>query len=305
MMKTYDIARVGTKMLLDPKSYIAQCEQELLSQLENVAAQILRAFRQDPALLISGPSGAGKTTTARMLSDVLGRHGHPGRVLSMDDYFLGHSAGPLPVDEYGQIDLESPARLDIPLLQNQLELLRTGHGINAPAFDFERQERFGDTHPFALRPEEIAVVEGIHALNPEVTGGKDPGIFAEAGAAFRAPDGAVLYPERLRLLRRLSRDRIFRGRPVEDTLAMFASVSRGEQRFIFPYRDRAMATIETGMAYELGLYRTLVLPFLPAEGPYSTLRAELRYFLQLALPVQPADVPADSLLREFIGREGL
>lgn len=304
-MKTYDIARVGTSMLLDPKSYIAQCEQELLSQLENAAAQALRASRQDPVLLISGPSGAGKTTTARMLSDVLERHGHPGRVLSMDDYFLGHSVGPLPVDEYGEIDLESPARLDIPLLQEHLGLLRTGHSIDVPAFDFSRQERFEETHYFALQPDEVVVVEGIHALNPDVTGGQDPGIFAEAGVAFRAPDGAVLYPERLRLLRRLSRDRIFRGRPVEDTLAMFASVSRGEQRFIFPYRDRAVTAIETGMAYELGLYRTLVLPFLPAEGPYSTLCAELRYFLQLALPVQPADVPADSLLREFIGHEGL
>lgn len=304
-MKTYEIARVGADMLLDPRRYIRQCEQDLSARLEEAAAQCLRASRQGSVLLLSGPSGAGKTTTAHKLAGALTQKGRPGRVLSMDDYFLGHSAGPLPVDEFGEIDLESPARLDIPLLQGHLARLRTGETIDVPSFDFSRQERFAQTHAFSLEPEGVAVVEGIHALNPEVTGGQDPGIFASAGAAFRAPDGAVLYPERLRLLRRLSRDRVFRGRPVEDTLAMFASVSRGEQKYIFPYRDRADVCVETGLAYELGLYRTLVLPFLPADGPHSALCAELRYFLQLALPVQPPDVPRDSLLREFIGEEGL
>lgn len=305
MMKTYEIARVGADMLIDPKRCILQCEQQLSARLEEAAAQCLRASRRDPVLLLSGPSGAGKTTTAHKLAQSMTRMGRPGQVLSMDDYFLGHSEGPLPVDEFGEIDLESPKRLDIPLLQKHLAQLRAGKSIDMPSFDFGRQERFETTRAFALPPDGVAVVEGIHALNPDVTGSQDPGVFASAGAAFRAPDGAVLYPERLRLLRRLSRDRVFRSRPVEETLAMFASVSRGEQRFIFPYRNRAAVCIETGLAYELGLYRTLVLPFLPPDGPYSALCAELRYFLQLAVPVQPSDVPRDSLLREFIGDEGL
>ena len=213
-MKTYEIARVGADMLLDPRRYIRQCEQDLSARLEEAAAQCLRASCQGSVLLLSGPSGAGKTTTAHKLAGALTQKGRPGRVLSMDDYFLGHSAGPLPVDEFGEIDLESPARLDIPLLQGHLVRLRTGETIDVPSFDFSRQERFAQTHAFSLEPEGVAVVEGIHALNPEVTGGQDPGIFASAGTAFRAPDGAVLYPERLRLLRRLSRDRVFRGRPV-------------------------------------------------------------------------------------------
>ena len=183
-MKTYEIARVGADMLLDPRRYIRQCEQDLSARLEEAAAQCLRASRQGSVLLLSGPSGAGKTTTAHKLAGALTQKGRPGRVLSRDDYFLGHSAGPLPVDEFGEIDLESPARLDIPLLQGHLARLRTGETIDVPSFDFSRQERFAQTHAFSLEPEGVAVVEGIHALNPEVTGGQDPGIFASAGTAF-------------------------------------------------------------------------------------------------------------------------
>ena len=109
----------------------------------------------------------------------------------------------------------------------------------------------------------------------------------------------------LRLMRRILRDRLFRGRTPEETLALFPSVSQGELRFILPYRSRASILICTGMAIELGLYRTLLLPILPEGGPHAELLSALRHFLQAALPIDPCLVPRRSFLREFIGAEGL
>ena len=302
-MKTYEIARVNAHLLRSPQQAIDQCEQALHRQIGEAAA--LAAGASGAVLLLSGPSGSGKTTAAHMLAEALARCGRPGRPLPMDDYFLSHSAGPMPVDELGLVDFESPDRLDRPLLRRHLDCLRARRAIEVPSFDFSRQERTGHTRAFALRPGECAVVEGIHALNPDVTGGEDAGLYVDAGLSFRAPCGALLTPDRLRLLRRLSRDRVSRGRSTEDTLALFASVSRGERKYILPYRGRALAEIRTGMAYELGLYRTLVLPHLPDGGPHAALCDELRYFLQQALPLPPSAVPPHSLLREFIGQAGL
>lgn len=303
-MKMYDIARTGSRLLLDARAEIGHCEEQLSLRIA-AACRAVPAARGANVVMLSGPSGAGKTTTAQLLCRELERCGVPALALSMDDYFIGHSQGPLPVDEQGCVDLESPERLDIPLVRRDIGRLLRGLPIDAPRFDFTLQERAPKTHRLHPHAQGIVLFEGIHALNPDVAGPDCPGLYADTGSGFAAPDGSVLPPDRLRLLRRISRDRIFRGREPEHTLRMFASVSRGERLYITPHRHRALACIDTAMAYELGLYRTLVLPYLPDGGEHAALCAELRWFLQKAVPVQPCDVPRDSLLREFIGNEGL
>lgn len=304
-MRSYEISRVNTDALRDVKGLVRRSEEDLTRQISSAAGRIIAAGEGARIVLLAGPSGSGKTTAAHALAHALRARGGSGRVLSMDDYFLPHSAGPLPVDERGEIDLESPDRLDRRLLQEHLSQLQSGHCVAMPVFDFSCQERSPRTVAFRLQDGESAIAEGIHALNPAVSGGLGLGIFADADISFRAPDGRILTSQMVRLMRRILRDRLFRGRAPEETLALFPSVSRGEQRYILPHRGRAALSIGTGMAYELGLYRTLLLPILPEGGPNAELAANLRHFLQAALPIDPCLVPRRSFLREFIGAAGL
>ncbi len=304
-MRFFEISRVNTDALRSPEGLVRRCEEELTQQICAAADRALTAGAKARIILLAGPSGSGKTTAAHALTHALRQRGCGGRVLSMDDYFLPHSAGPLPVDENGDVDLESPDRLDRRLLREHLSQLQNGQCVAMPVFDFSCQERAQRTVAFRLQDGERAVVEGIHALNPAVSGGIGLGVFADADISFRAPDGRILTPQMLRLMRRILRDRLFRGRMPEDTLALFPSVSQGEQRYILPHRDRAEVFISTGMAIELGLYRTLLLPLLPEGGAHADLLATLRHFLQAALPINPCLVPRRSFLREFIGAAGL
>ncbi|MGN1119649.1 MAG: uridine kinase, partial [Oscillospiraceae bacterium] len=262
---------------------------------------------QRPVVLISGPSGPGKTTSASRMQALLRAKGCETHTISMDDYFLPQSANEAARDENGNIDYESPLRLDIPLFREHLEKLANCETIDIPSFDFAAQER-REGMPLKRNEGDLVILEGIHALNPLVTGDSDSYtncVYVSVRTRISDSDGALLHPAKIRLMRRLMRDKLYRGRALRETFEFFKSVERGENLYIMPFKSRANFDIDTFIEYEASVYRDILLPELDAAEEecrdfYEDL-SEIRRFLTMLDGVDRSFVPENSLIREFIG----
>ncbi len=289
----------------NPAEFIDKGEKLYHKRIETAALDILNNRETRPVVLISGPSGSGKTTSATRIANILESHGCKAHTISMDDYFLPMSENLAAVDENGKIDFESPMRLDIKLFQQHLDMLFRGEKIDIPSFDFAAQDRRPGT---SLRREkgDIVIIEGIHALNPMVTGDTDrftTRIYVSVRTRIAHGD-KLLHPSKIRLMRRLLRDKLYRGRSFADTFEFFKSVERGENLYIMPFKNRANFDIDTFIEYEAPVYRDILLPELEKTAPvykdygdYS----DIEYFLRLLSGVGSDYVPGHSLVREFIG----
>jgi len=288
------------------EAFIKAAEDQYRERICAVAEGLTVHNADMPIILISGPSGSGKTTTAMRLATMLENKGKKVHILSMDDYFLSVDDPRNEADENGNVDLESPKRLDMELLNEHLERLWKCEEIDVPSFDFSRQHRTSGKK-MKRNPGEFVIMEGIHALNPEITGriGKHATtVYVSVRTRLENKDGRLLHPSKIRLMRRLMRDKLFRGRSASGTLDFFANVERGEKRFIMPYKDSAMYDIDTFISYEAAVYKPLVLPELLAikesYRDYSKY-ADVEEFLSEICEMDMAAVPFDSLVREFIG----
>ena len=291
--------------------YISRSEDNYYSQLRFSAEQIIIKKDTHPLVLISGPSGSGKTTSALKIANIISNSGTKVHTLSMDNYFLPYDSGDLPVDENGNTDLESPYRLDIKLFGEHLKKLSACEPIDIPIFDFASQLRKGSVR-MCRSENEIVIIEGIHALNPEVTGsGTDDfttRIYVSVRTRITSADQTVLHPRLIRLMRRLCRDKLFRGRQFEDIFDMFESVSRGEELYIMPHKQRATINIDTFMAYEASVYTGFLREDLALEK--SRLEKIENYdlimkFMNELHPIRSDGIPDDSLIREFVGGSSL
>jgi uridine kinase len=265
-------------------------------------------FRVSEFVAILGPSGSGKTTTAYRIKDALGEIGINSHIVSMDNYFITNSKldeKSVPRDEEGNIDLESPYRVDIPLFQEQMKLMSEGQKVDIPVFDFVTQEH-SSYIPLTRKKDEIIIIEGIHALNPEVTGGtgeKASCVYVSVRTRLKTDNGDILHPSQVRLMRRLIRDRLFRGRSFDDIFAMFTSVQRGENLYIMPHKHRADYDVDTFIDYEASVYKSIIYDELKAykETAFPDLRKmTLRYLKELE-PISAELIPDNSLIKEFIG----
>ena len=189
----------------------------------------------------------------------------------------------------------------MPFFQEQLGKLLAGEEVELPHYDFKNSVRVFDGRTLRRRPGELVILEGIHALNPEVTGydGRTTRIYVSVRTRITPRSGHPLHPSKIRLVRRMLRDSTGRGRALSETIAMRERVDRGEQRYIMPFKPRAHGSIDSFYSAELGVYR----PLLRDELERLAL-PELSDVVEVMreLPDVPADlVPQDSLLREFIG----
>lgn len=290
----------------DTENYIRQCEDIYNRRITEAAEKIRLEAKQRPLVLISGPSGSGKTTSALRIQQRLESKGMKVHTISMDNYFLPNGTNGMPLDENGNLDLESPQRMDIPLFTEHLQKLFKCEPVTIPVFDFKTQSRLtGKT--LRRQENEIIIIEGIHALNPEVTGDTEDFttcVYVSVRTRIKGDGETVLHPRTIRLMRRLCRDKLFRGRSAEDVFAMLPSVSRGEDLYIMPHKHRAHFDIDTFIAYEPSVYRTMLLPELEnaeAFAEYSCDYADLLKTLRELEPLEASLVPSDSLVREFIG----
>ncbi|MBQ7471868.1 MAG: nucleoside kinase [Prevotella sp.] len=266
----------------------------------------LIALRRPKIVLIAGPSSSGKTTTCKRLSVQLFTNGIKPVQISLDDYFVDREL--TPKDEHGEYDFENINALNLPLLNEQLNALFRGEEVELPRYDFPSGRSLKSGKCLKLGDNEVLVVEGIHALNPELTA-QIPDelkfrIYASALTTILLDTHNYIPTTDNRLLRRIVRDFHYRGCSAADTIHRWPSVRAGEQKWIFPYQENADVMLNTAMIYELAVLRTHVEPVLEMVPENCEEYAEayrLRKFLKYFKPVSFDALPPTSLLREFLG----
>ena len=266
----------------------------------------LIAERRPRLVLIAGPSSSGKTTTCKRLSVQLLTSGIHPVPISLDDYFVNREE--TPKDENGEYDFESIHALNISLINEQFNALFRGEEVELPRYDFPAGRSVKSGKRLSLKPNDILVVEGIHALNPELTA-QIPDkqkfrIYASALTTILLDSHNYIPTTDNRLLRRIIRDYKYRGCSAQDTIHRWPSVRAGENKWIFPYQEHADVMFNTAMIYELAVIRSQadsVLEMVPENCPEYAEAYRLRKFLRYIQPVNIQSLPPTSLLREFLG----
>ena len=306
-MKKLNCLTINKRIQKKASGFVRRCEEDYRLQIETVADSIAESRGAKPIILLAGPSGSGKTTTALRLEEYLDQAGMEAHTISMDNYFLPLDEATAERCEDGSIDFESPSRLDLELLDKHMKMLSNCEEIEIPTFDFTRQDRGTEVRKLKRKENELVIFEGIHALNPSVMGVHADianGIYVSVRTRLETKSGVLLHPSHLRLMRRLIRDKLFRGREAVATMEMFASVERGEDKYIMPYKHNSQYSINTFMAYEPSAYKRYLLDDLRRvrETGYSFDQLDLMIeILEYLEPVDIELVPGTSLVREFVG----
>ena len=276
-------------------------EKKIASIADNIAHQ-----KGVKMVLIAGPSSSGKTTTCKRLSVQLAVNGLKPIGISLDDYFLDREQ--TPKDETGDYDFEHLHALNIPLLNEQMNALFRGEEVELPRYNFQKGKSEWSGKKLKLSGKEILVVEGIHALNPELT--KDIPeehiyrVYASALTTILLDNHNYIPTTDNRLLRRIIRDHKYRGVSAKETIHRWPSVRKGENRWIFPYQENADAMFNTAMLFELAVIKRQAEPLLEQVPENCEEYAEayrLLKFLKYIKPIPEDQIPPTSLLREFLG----
>jgi uridine kinase len=277
-------------------------------KITQIADAIAEQHHRLRLVLVAGPSSSGKTTFIRRLAIQLRVNGIQPVQLSLDNYFLDRERTPLGPD--GKPDYEAVEALDLELFNAQLVSLLRGDEVAVPRYDFLRGRRTEpDRWPRQqLAPNQVLLAEGIHALNHRLTAAVPEEakfrVFISALTQLTLDDHNRIFTSDTRLLRRIVRDRLFRGHPTTRTLEMWNDVRRGEARGIFPFQEEADMIFNSALIYEPAVMRVFAERFLlevPREHPAYTEAYRLLKFLAWFVPVFQDDVPQTSILREFIG----
>ena len=276
---------------------------------EKKIAQIADEIAHRPGIrmvLIAGPSSSGKTTTCKRISVQLAVNGLKPIGISLDDYFQDRDQTPL--DESGDYDFEHLHALNIPLLNQQLNALFRGEEVELPRYNFQQGKSEWSGRHLQLKGNEILVVEGIHALNPELTAeipdSQKFRIYASALTTILLDNHNYIPTTDNRLLRRIIRDYKYRGVSAQETIRRWPSVRKGENRWIFPFQENADAMFNSAMLFELAVIKQQAEPLLEQVPENCVEHAEayrLRKFLKYIKPIPEAQIPPTSLLREFLG----
>ncbi len=274
-----------------------------------IADQIYKRKDEVKLVLLAGPSSSGKTTTSMRIALQLKVLGLNPRVLAMDNYFVDREQ--TPKDENGNYDFECLGAMDLELLNTQLNQLFNGEEVEIPTFNFAEGKKEYKGNKMKMKPNDVLIMEGIHALNPSLTSSienkKKFKIYASALTSLSIDENNSISTTDNRMLRRMVRDNNFRGTSAEQTILRWNSVHTGEYKNIFPYQENADAMFNSSLIYELPLLKHYAEPLLRRIQPTSPAYAEslrLLKFLSYVVEMNPAEhtaVPPTSVMREFIG----
>lgn len=279
---------------------------------ENKIAAIARAIAEANSergvrmALISGPSSSGKTTFSKRLGVQLRVLGLDPVLIALDDYFVDRDKTPL--DESGKPDYEALEAIDLATLNDHLRQLAEGRSVEIPRYDFISGRRQWHEKPLQLSERSILIMEGIHALNPNLTPGIADGqkfkIYISCFTSVAMDNFSRIPTTDNRLLRRTIRDNAMRGNDALKTLMMWPAVRRGEEKHIFPYQENANVMFNSSLFYEISVLRAVAEPVLrqvPDTSPEYAEAQRMLKFLDNFVPIAPDEIPPTSLLREFIG----
>ncbi|MBR1592195.1 MAG: adenylyl-sulfate kinase [Ruminococcus sp.] len=298
-----EINRINDEIQESASKFVKLINEAYLYQLERIVDKIAAEKNEKPVILLSGPSGSGKTTTAFMIEKLLNEKGSPTHTLSMDNYFCPLTDEEKKLAALGKMDLESPDRIDKQLLNEQIEAVEKCIPVEIPKYNFANSSREKSEITLTRKEGEMVIFEGIHSLNPDVITVPDSRIcklYVSVRTRITCGD-IMLHPSKIRLLRRMIRDSLFRKRSLRETMNMFASVESGENKYIMPYKHRSDYDIDTFMAYELNVYRDLLMWQLEEMSDIPEL-ADVMKVLEQTAPMKSSSVPSDSLICEFIGK---
>nr|WP_294830803.1 nucleoside kinase [Prevotella sp.] len=282
---------------------ISEALQE--KKLAKIAEEI--ASREGVKLvLLAGPSSSGKTTSCKRLSIQLAVNGLKPLQISLDDYFVDRDK--TPKDENGDFDFESIYALNLDLLNEQFNALFRGEEVELPKYDFPSGKSVKSGKKLKLEPNNVLVVEGIHALNPELTAHVPEEqifrVYASALTTILLDNHNYIPTTDNRLLRRIIRDYKYRGVSAQETIRRWPSVRSGENKWIFPFQENADAMLNTAMLYELSVLKMQAEPLLQQVPENCEEFAEayrLLKFLKYFKGIPYNNLPPTSLLREFLG----
>ena len=280
-------------------------ERKIVKIADEIAARQVDENRVK-IILISGPSSSGKTTFSKRLSIQLMTNGLKPYPISLDDYFVNRDNTPL--DENGNHDFESLYAVDLPFFKKQLDTLLEGGEVELPKFNFSSGMRESSGIKFRLEDNMILILEGIHALNPELTPNipveNKYKIYVSALTTILLDKHNYIPTTDNRLLRRIIRDSKYRGSSAESTIARWPSVRAGEEKWIFPYQENADAMFNSALLFELAVIKDHIEPILrkvPNNCPEYSEAHRLLHFLSYFVSIQDTELPPTSLLREFLG----
>ena len=306
----YSLAQLNDAVRTDPQGFVQECDAAYNKKIDSAARKIADNLKKSRIVLLSGPSGSGKTTTAKKIEARLEQMGINSHAIAMDNYFQTLDRETCPRNREGDIDYESPFLLDMDLLNRHFNLLDKGEKILIPKFEFARQMRSAiKSHPLQLGKDEIAIFEGIHALNDIITG-RNPAaakVYISARSDFLGDGGEVAFKRTwLRLERRTVRDAKFRAWKADVTVRMWANVRRGEKLYISPFKDNASIMFDSTLPYEVSVIRAFAQPLFDHLRVSPDMdRYEEVHQLAAAYPLfdilDESFVAPDSLIREFIG----
>ncbi len=274
-------------------------------QIGNLADEILKSGKKK-FVMIAGPSSSGKTTFSHRLSIQLTAKGLKPHPFPLDDYYIDRAR--CPRDENGELDLECLEALDVELFNHDMNELLAGKRVNLPIFNFKTGKREYKDKYMQLGPDDVLVIEGIHGLNDKLSYSlpveSKYKIYISALTQLNIDEHNCLPTTDGRLLRRIVRDARTRGASAKDTIAMWDSVRRGEEKYIFPFQEGADAMFNSALIYELAVLKLYAEPLLFAIDRDSEEYLEakrLLKFLDYFLPMPGDMIGQNSILREFIG----
>ncbi len=275
-------------------------------QLAKIADTIYNDRKDIKVVLIAGPSSSGKTTTSKKLDIYLRSKGFNTHPISLDDYYIDLDKRPL--DEEGKPDLESIRALDTDLFNKNLSQLLEGKKVSLPTYNFMTRKREYNNNYLQLGENDLIIVEGLHALNDELTMSIDRKqkyrIYIGPLTQINIDNHSHIHTSDVRKLRRIVRDSKTRGYGARDTLRNWKDVAKGERQNIYIFQDDVDVVVNSALIYEIGVLKTYVEPLLfnvNEDDPEYPEALRLINFLRNFLPIPSDDVPRDSVLREFIG----
>ena len=295
---------INRGMELSPEAFIERCENAFKDKISSLCEKIA-SEKGRVLVMLAGPSSSGKTTTAGLLADGIRKTGRSAMVISLDDFYLGSEVRY--TFEDGTVDYETVKALDLPCINDTMHsLLDKGEGM-IPHFSFRKGRRDGYT-AVKVQEDEVIILEGLHALNPLIT---DPladetmiKLYISVSSRIADESGILMSKRDLRFIRRLIRDYHHRNSDAERTFYLWKGVRMGEDRYLFPYSDRADIKIDSIHPYEVCVFRKEAEKLLDSVAPDSIYYNEARLLAEKAerfIQTDSSRVPYGSLLNEFIG----